>query len=157
MHCKGSLFYFNLLLNKNHSYLELFKITNLAPNQVVEVLRKHIKFLFLLLLPVYFLVVQSSIATKHTHVFTNGIIITHAHPLSMGDNDASMPEHDHTDKELQIYASLYFEFYETSQLDFIGFNPVEISYEYVEGFNKQLDYRFPHSKITLRGPPSIQT
>jgi hypothetical protein len=69
---------------------------------IVDIIRKNIRLLFVLFLPVYFLIVHQSLRTKHAHFFPNGVIIVHAHPVS---HQEGMPlnEHSHSKTEICFY------------------------------------------------------
>lgn len=91
-------------------------------------IRKHTNLLFVLILPVYLYIVQTSIQNKHTHVYANGIVVTHSHPLSGGDNP--IKNHKHSQREICLYASLHFDLYETPDLVAFDFEEPEIHADY---------------------------
>ncbi|TKG93454.1 hypothetical protein EYV94_17045 [Puteibacter caeruleilacunae] len=65
----------------------------------------HIRVLFLLvMLPAYFLVLHNSVSNRHCHVMPNGVIITHAHPMSQSDTPAH-PTHKHSKAELFYFGT----------------------------------------------------
>ncbi|MDX8338129.1 hypothetical protein SLH46_02970 [Draconibacterium sp. IB214405] len=76
-------------------------------------IRKHTNLLFVLILPVYLYIVQTSIQNKHTHVYANGIVVTHSHPGCNGD--APTNNHNHSQREICLYASLHLDLYETAE------------------------------------------
>ncbi|WP_321369113.1 hypothetical protein [uncultured Draconibacterium sp.] len=75
----------------------------------MSLIRKHTNLLFVLILPVYLYIVQTSIQNKHTHVYANGIVVTHSHPSS---GDDPITDHNHSQREICLYASLHFDLYE---------------------------------------------
>nr|WP_321487452.1 hypothetical protein [uncultured Draconibacterium sp.] len=84
----------------------------------MNLIRKHTNFLFVLILPVYLYIVQNSIQNEHTHVYANGIVVTHSHPISRSDGPNN--NHKHSQREINLYASLHFGLYETP--DFVEFD-----------------------------------
>ena len=74
----------------------------------MEFIRKHTNILFVFILPVYFYIVQNTIQNKHTHVYANGVVVTHSHPVDGGD-EIPINEHDHTKSEICLYSSLHFD------------------------------------------------
>lgn len=85
---------------------------------LVNFIRKHTNLLFVLILPVYLYIVQTSIKNKHTHVYANGIVVSHSHPTA--DEAGNKNDHKHTQREINLFASLHSDFYETP--DEAGFN-----------------------------------
>ena len=95
-----------------HNYL--FGLLPLcALTDLVSFIRKHTNLLFVLILPVYLYIVQSSIQNKHTHVYANGIVVAHSHPTS--DIDGHQNDHKHTQREINLFASLHSDLYETPE------------------------------------------
>ena len=90
--------------------LKLFDLyssnTNFTLNMFLVIL-----ILFVFILPVYLYIVQNSIQNKHTHVYANGIVVTHSHPF---DKDGKEPinDHKHSKREICLYSSLHFDFYD---------------------------------------------
>lgn len=123
----------------------------------MEYIRKNIRIILLLLLPLYFLVVQSTITTRHTHVLANGLVVTHYHPFFSGETDTPFKDHGHSEKELRILALLHFEFYATPDPVAAIFEPVELHYEYLVSWQEQFNNRSNYSKIIPRGPPVLLT
>jgi hypothetical protein len=85
----------------------------------VEFIRRNTNVLFVFILPVYLYIVQNSIQNKHTHVYANGIVITHSHPGCNTDGEGN--EHDHSQREICLYSSISFDFYEVSPLSQVEF------------------------------------
>lgn len=120
----------------------------------VEFIRRNIKFVYILVLPVYFFIIQNSILNKHTHVFSNGIVITHSHFVDE-ENNEPLNEHKHTKSEIQLFCDLSIDFYfvpEQTQLDhFIFENFLEYIVE-----NENAAILSPILTIDSRGPPAFQ-
>lgn len=80
-------------------------------------IQKNIKFWLVVILPVYFFIVQNSIQNKHTHFYPGGIVVTHSHPLG---SDESKPanDHRHTKTEICFFHQVNFDnFTFTPQLE----------------------------------------
>jgi len=71
----------------------------------VVFIRKNIRLLFVFILPVYFYIVQSSIQNKHTHFYSNGIVVTHSHPVDTKNNHP-IGEHEHSQTEICLFQQL---------------------------------------------------
>ncbi|MEN8116610.1 MAG: hypothetical protein ABFS16_06495 [Bacteroidota bacterium] len=114
-------------------------------------IRKNIRLLFVLILPVYFYIVQSSIQNKHTHFFANGIVVTHSHPLEKS-GDAPVNQHNHTKSEIILIQCLNFDFYETPGSAEANFTPDEFHKNFFIS-NDQVAIFSPYLKSIPRGPP----
>ncbi len=121
-----------------------------ALTDLVNLIRKHTNLLFVFILPVYFYIVQNSIQNKHTHVYANGIIVTHSHPGT--NNNGPLNDHKHTQSEICLFASLHFDLYETPVFTEFNFEVPEIHNEYVVVDEQELKKQFvPH--LIPRAPP----
>jgi len=116
----------------------------------VEFIRENTKFLFILVIPVYFYIVQSSILNKHSHFNSNGLVITHSHPL-----DKDVNNHDHTETEICFFANLHFDFFTFTPEIQIGNFENSSFQEYIIYDNKST-YSSTFLQIKLRGPPVFQ-
>ncbi len=118
----------------------------------MEFIRKNTKVLFILVLPVYFLIIQNSILNKHTHFFANGLVITHSHPLDKS-SDVPVKSHGHTQKEICLFSLLNINFHTATPEYNIDFKPTENSETFVST-SIQSEYISPIFQIVPRGPPS---
>ncbi len=75
-------------------------------------LRGNIKFLYVLFLPVFLFTGNQSLQNKHTHLYSNEIII-HSHPLEK-NNEAPVTNHNHTKAEIFFYSLVNFDYYSHS-------------------------------------------
>lgn len=118
----------------------------------VVFIRKNIRLLFVFVLPVYFYIVQSSIQNKHTHFYSNGIVVTHSHPLD-AKNNHPIGEHEHSQTEICLFQQLKID----SFINAVELN-VEIKELFVERnciFTNEEEYGFTITLQSLkRGPPS---
>lgn len=114
-------------------------------------IRKNTKLIFLLVLPVYFFIVQNSLLNKHTHFYPNGIVITHSHPV---DHDQNKPinDHNHTKTEICLYQSLQFEFFRVSPELVVVFGNNNLITGYIS-FDFISDYNSTVLASVSRGPP----
>lgn len=114
-------------------------------------IRENIKFLFVFILPVYFFIVQNSIQNKHTHFYSNGIVVTHSHPLNE-DDQKPINSHHHTETEICFFSQLNFDYYNFSpELQLLAVEPPEFIQPFLE---KEGNY----NSVSLfqsdpRGPP----
>jgi len=115
-------------------------------------IRRHIKFLFVFVLPIYLFIVQQTIQNKHTHFYPNGIVITHSHPISKETNQP-INSHGHSKTEILLYASLHFDLYEISDFTFIEFIQTEESRNFYLA-DEQLEYTALYLETIPRGPPA---
>ncbi len=120
--------------------------------QNMAFIRKHINILFVFILPVYFYIVQNSILNKHTHVYANGIVVTHSHPFNKESNEP-INKHDHSKTEICLYSSLHFDFYEPPVIAglFIDLNETYNAY-FIE--NDRADSVSLFLTSVPRGPPA---
>lgn len=79
----------------------------------MKFIRRHIKLLFILTLPVYLYIVQSTISNKHSHVDANGVVYVHAHPTD-SRADEPVSEHEHSRTEVFMYNSLQLDYYDVA-------------------------------------------
>jgi hypothetical protein len=79
----------------------------------VNIIRKNIKPLFILFLPVYLLIVHQSLQNKHAHFYPNGVIVVHAHPVSHQEG-IPINEHSHSKTEICFYHIVKFDYYTLS-------------------------------------------
>uniref|UniRef100_UPI003216EA35 hypothetical protein n=1 Tax=uncultured Draconibacterium sp. TaxID=1573823 RepID=UPI003216EA35 len=115
-------------------------------------IRKHINLLFVFVLPVYFYIVQNSIQNKHTHVYANGIVITHSHPIDK-ESDVPTNNHKHSKREICLYSCLHFDFYETPVVSRLIVDLNETHRDYFIA-NERVDLFSPYFKAIPRGPPA---
>lgn len=113
-------------------------------------LRKHIRFLAVLLIPVYFVVLGSSIKNRHTHVLPNGLVITHSHPFT--DDNGQPVKHGHTRNQILFLQLFTFDFFDSSPETFLPQTLLAartpIFFFYTESFDAN------NQAVTLlRGPP----
>ncbi len=118
----------------------------------MEFIRKNTKVLFILILPVYFFIIQSSILNKHTHFFANGLVITHSHPLDKNSDDP-IKNHGHTQTEICLYSLLNINLHNSTPEFIVDFKPSVIS-ETIVSTNIHSEYNSPYFQIAPRGPPS---
>ncbi|OFX55390.1 MAG: hypothetical protein A2066_10600 [Bacteroidetes bacterium GWB2_41_8] len=113
-------------------------------------LRKHISFLAILLIPVYLLVLGSTIKNRHSHVLPNGLVITHSHPFT--DANGEPVKHSHTSNQVLFYQLFTFDFFQSSPEVFVPASDSPVQREINTIYAGQLP---PHAATTayLRGPP----
>ncbi|MBL7970233.1 MAG: hypothetical protein JNL03_01825 [Prolixibacteraceae bacterium] len=115
-------------------------------------LRKHIQFLAILLIPVYLLVLGSSIKNRHTHVLPNGIIITHSHPFT--DAGTGLPlKHSHTKNQILFYQLFTFDFFERTP-DCVPDQPVSTLQKEVTACHSEAVTICSLRLSQLRAPPA---
>lgn len=115
-------------------------------------LRKHISWLALLLIPVYFLVLGSSVKNRHTHVLPNGVVITHSHPFT--DSNGKPIQHGHTRNQIVFFQLFTFDFFDSSPTVFLAEETVVFQGE----IETSVYNHFPEtlSSVTfLRAPPVL--
>ena len=117
-------------------------------------IRKHSTLLALLTLLAYFFIAQTSIQTKHTHFYPNGVVITHSHPMhSNGEgNGEPATKHHHSKSEICFFNNLQFHSYNISDPISIEVASREICLHYYVG-NDSIKYGSDYLKIDPRGPP----
>ena len=85
---------------------------------MIRILRRYMKFGFVLLLPAYFTILVNSVVNKHTHILPNGFVLTHAHPYD--SSDAGFPKkHHHSEKEFFFFQSFSISDYNTADNDVV--------------------------------------
>jgi len=119
----------------------------------VAFIRRHINILFVFILPVYFYIVQNSIQNKHTHVYANGIVVTHAHPINKG-GESPINEHKHSEREICLYSSLHFDLYDALILIQLEVDLKEICTNYFIANDEVISYLHFSNSIP-RGPPVL--
>jgi len=117
----------------------------------VVTIQKNIKFWFVIILPVYFFIVQNSIQNKHTHFYSGGIVVTHSHPV---DSEKNQPinEHDHTRTEIVFFQQLNFDSYTTAPELRINKHEFFVVSKYFIADDKKHKFSFTHEPFK-RGPP----
>lgn len=120
----------------------------------MEFIRKNTKLLFILVLPVYFYIVQSSILNRHSHFLPNGMVITHSHPLDKNSEGADN-NHHHNKTEICFFSNIHFDYYSVSpeiQLEIYDV-PVTLGF-HNDGEKKIESHILLHKQ--LRAPPVFQ-
>ena len=120
----------------------------------MQFIRQNIKFVFILVLPVYLYIVEISILNKHTHVYSSGLVVTHSHPLNSNSDEPL--NHEHSKSEINLFCSLNIDFHfaqEQSQLNDVAFE--WIAERRTE--NEKITYNLVDYQLIPRGPPSSQT
>lgn len=113
-------------------------------------LRKHISILAILLIPVYLLVLGSTIRNKHSHVLPNGAVITHSHPFT--DSNGEPVKHSHTSNQVLFYQLFTFDFFQSSPEVYIPADDSPVQREINTTYAEQLSHRTVNAAF-LRGPP----
>ena len=115
-------------------------------------IRRNTKILFILVFPVYFYIVQSSILNKHTHFYPNGMVVTHSHPTSHEDG-APIDDHKHSKTEICFYSLEKIDLFTFSQNLNIDFSNIEVDKNFVDLY--QTHTYSTHFLISVpRGPPN---
>jgi hypothetical protein len=118
----------------------------------MDYIRRNIKFVFILVLPVYLYIVQSSILNKHTHFYSNGIVVSHSHPFN---SESEVPfNHEHSESEINLFCDLNIDFHfapEHPQLD----NVVSEFLEKHKLGNEKFTFNLFDHQLIPRGPPTI--
>ena len=113
-------------------------------------LRKHISFLAILLVPVYLLVLGSTVKNKHSHVLPNGLVITHSHPFT--DSNGEPVKHSHTSNQVLFYQLFTFDFFQSSPEVFVFADDSPIQRDINTIYAEQFSPRSVAATF-LRGPP----
>ena len=114
-------------------------------------LRKHISWLAFLLIPVYFLVLGSTVKNRHTHVLPNGMVITHSHPFT--DAGGKPIQHSHTRNQIVFFQLFTFDFFESTPEVVLTEKTADLQGEIKSISIKQISETYT-SAIFLRGPPA---
>jgi hypothetical protein len=118
-------------------------------------IRKNTRLIFILVLPVYFFIVQNSLLNKHTHFNANGIVVTHSHPVNH-ENGKSADTHNHSKTEICFFQSLHIDYFRISPELIIDFKNESSKAEYFET-GLLSDYSSPVIQFISRGPPHLIT
>ncbi len=114
-------------------------------------LRKHISWLALLLIPVYFLVLGSTVKNRHTHVLPNGVVITHSHPFT--DASGKPIQHGHSRNQIAFFQLFTFDYFESTPEVVLTEKTDDLQGEIKPIYVSQIS-ETPPSAIFLRGPPA---
>jgi len=114
-------------------------------------IRKHSALLVLLTLLSYFYIAQTSIQTKHTHFYPNGVVITHSHPMHSEGNE-SKTNHHHSKSEIVFFNNLQFHSFTISEPPTIQVVSMDVCHDYYIG-NDIVKHGSEYLKIDPRGPP----
>lgn len=117
----------------------------------MKFIRKNTKVLFILVLPVYFLIIQNSIRNKHTHFFPNGVVITHSHPLNRNSDDP-IKNHSHSKTEICLFSLLNINLHIATPEYNIDFSTTDYSKSFVVD-DVRIEYTSPNYHLVPRGPP----
>ncbi|NQU52826.1 MAG: hypothetical protein HQ522_09835 [Bacteroidetes bacterium] len=119
----------------------------------MELIRKNTKLLFILVLPVYSYIIQSSILNKHTHFYANGLVITHSHTFDL-EGDKRANNHQHSQTEICLFCALNINLHEVASE-----NSFDFSIDYKAGYyvvaDVQIEYTSPNFQISPRDPPFL--
>jgi hypothetical protein len=114
-------------------------------------IRKHISFLAILLIPVYLLVLKSSIRNTHTHVLPNGVIIVHSHPFT--DAKTGLPlKHSHSQNQILFYQLFAFDFFNSAPETVLPETFSAVESELISFFTRQVPVGCSQA-VLVRGPP----
>lgn len=120
----------------------------------MEFIRKNTKLIFILVLPVYFYIVQSSILNQHSHFLPNGMVITHSHPLDKNSEDSN-GDHHHNKTEICFFSNIHFDYYLVSPQIQLEIYDVPIALGFYISDDKNTETDILHHK-QLRAPPAFQ-
>ncbi len=119
----------------------------------MEFIRKNIKIVFLLVIPVHFFIAQNSILNKHTHFYANGIVVTHSHPVNKKDRHP-ISDHRHTKTEICFFHSIHFDAFIVPDGISIKKNLYLKPSNYFI-FNDRIENVSICGPLSLRGPPVL--
>lgn len=114
-------------------------------------IRRNIKVLFILVLPVYLFIIQNSIQNKHTHVYANGLVVTHSHPI---DRDKPINSHKHSRTEICLFCSLNIGLHIVTSENIVVLKTKDVFVSYIV-VNSQINYTTLQYQTALRGPPFL--
>jgi hypothetical protein len=114
-------------------------------------IRKNIRFIFILVLPIYFFIVQNSLLDKHTHFYANGMVITHSHPLNHEDENHGA-KHSHSKTEICFFQNLKIDYFRITPEIQVEFKNDKLITEFHDT-NVCSNYPRPLIQFTSRGPP----
>lgn len=117
----------------------------------MEFIRRNIKFVYILVLPVYFYIIQSSILNKHSHFYSNGLVVTHSHIID-SENDNPINDHDHTQTEICLYCDLNIDLHTVYNQVAIDFS-ISVKQKILFVEQNHFDYSTSIAQIAPRGPP----
>lgn len=117
----------------------------------MEFIRRNSKVLFILVLPAYLYIIQNSILNKHTHVYSNGLVITHSHYLNL-DGDEPANNHGHSQTEICLYSLLNIGLHIAGEDKPIVFEGVDVFTTYIVE-DTQCKYSSHYQHSVSRGPP----
>jgi hypothetical protein len=114
-------------------------------------IRKNSNLLFAFILPVFFFIVQNSIQNKHSHFYSNGIVVTHSHPVN-NEKGSPINDHKHSEPELCLFQNLHIEYYTISDEIEIDFQR-SLSPQNFFIQNEKKSYFSLYHQIIPRAPP----
>lgn len=115
-------------------------------------IRKNTKLLFILILPVYFYIIQNSILNKHTHIYANGLVITHSHILDYDDEGKPIKDHNHSQTEISLFSGLNIDLHIVTTQQTIEFKISDESENFMVA-DVQVKNTSSNFQIVPRGPP----
>lgn len=77
----------------------------------------------------YFFIAQTSIKTKHTHFYPNGVVVTHSHPID-ANGDEPINNHKHSKAEICFFSVVHFGHFNVPEFACINFTPTEKHFDY---------------------------
>ena len=117
----------------------------------MENIRKNIRFIFILILPVYFFIVHNSLLNKHTHFYANGMVVTHSHPLNHDDKNQA-ENHEHSKTEICFFQKYQIDYFKIAPLIQVDFKNDLLITEFYDT-NQHSNYSQPLIQFISRGPP----
>ena len=117
----------------------------------MEFIRKNTRVLFILLLPVYFCIIQGSILNKHTHFSPDGLVVTHSHPLDKKSDDP-VKSHGHSQTEFYLFSILNLGLHTATTEYVIDFKTSDNSGTFLVA-DIHIEYTSPNFQTAPRGPP----
>ena len=117
----------------------------------MQFIRRNIKVLFILVLPAYLYIIQNSILNKHTHVYFNGLVVTHSHNLDLGEDEAAN-NHQHSQTEICLFCALNIDLHVVGNDQQIDFEIFDRSTTYIVA-DTESKYSSHYQHSVSRGPP----
>jgi hypothetical protein len=115
-------------------------------------LRKYIWIFPILIIPVYLIVVQSTLRYKHTHILPDGTVISHSHlPVNETGNGTS---HQHTKRELLFYSLVNIHLHNTTSTEVVDFRTTLIFEKFINTEVLSKSFSVFYHKVS-RAPPTI--
>jgi len=118
----------------------------------VVFIRNNSKLFYLFVVLLYIFIVQQTLNNRHSHFYTNGLVVTHSHPTNR-EEGKPIQDHHHTTNEIYFYHQVNFDYFTHTGVFQITFQVFTCPQDYLLT-DDAIHFQYALQHPETRGPPA---